>query len=175
MRLPKRAPRQVYRVYDEQEFFDEGPPPDPPALVSQSGHIEREAPPYRNDRAGQAPDLHRPLPLARALLVVAVLAAGAVAFDAVSTLRRGRSRGRTHAPVSRPGAARGLHSANTVVRHVRRGVRRPGDSAIRRTTGRPGPRSGQILVGAGGSQVQRLERSASPETGEFSFERRARP
>ena len=176
MRLPKRAPRQVYRVYDEQEFLDEGPPPVPPAPTSQSEYLEREGPPYRTERARHQPDLRRRPPLAPALLAVAVLAAGAVALDAVSTLRRGRSRGRAHAPVSRPGAAPGPGSAGAVRRHLhRRGVRRPADAAIRQTTERLGPRSRQILVGSGGSAAETLGQSPGPESGEFTFERRTTP
>jgi len=168
MRFPRRAPRQVYRVLDEDDFLAGDPPPSgPPATTGSPG----SAPGARTRRdfepAGE-PSRRPRARLAPALVLAALIAAGAIAVDAVSTLRRGRVRAgaKLRTPVPVPAITSPARRSAPPRRH-----RPPRRAAHRVRTPQLG-RPGDAGVGRNFAAVPIAAPRASGAVGEFSFERR---
>jgi hypothetical protein len=184
MRWPRRTRREVYRVFDEQDFLGDGAV-DAPQLADlrpvAEAPRERSSAGRRRMRDRVSTAERRSLrPLAPALLLMAVIAAGAIAVDAVSTLMRGRprstegSRPASSPAVPAPGRARPSPDRSHRAR-VRPRVRR------HRLQGRSGrrhrplrlPRSSAVRMVATPTKLESPR--AEPNRGEFSFERQAHP
>ena len=105
MRWPRRAPREVYRVFDEQDFLVSEPLDGPGGTEEPAARSFVQPSPGlgRFTEISLVPARLSPRTLVPALVLLAVIAAGAIALDAVSTLMRGRHRG---VPRSRPASSR---------------------------------------------------------------------
>jgi hypothetical protein len=169
MRFPKRAPRQVYRVFEEDEF------------LGDSAATPREVLAAEDDRPRGGPEMdlsraerRRSRPLAAALLVAAAVSAGEIAVDGLSTLRRGRSRNATSSrpPTASSRAGKRPGRSYSARYHRRRPRSRVG--AIRPARRTP---AGRSVHDAGGGPIglpvppPPAEPSLAPNPGEFSFER----
>jgi hypothetical protein len=172
MRIPRRSQRQVYRVYEEDEFLGRSSPAETERSTEE---LPSRGPVTARARPAQEPGRARLL--AAALIVLAVLAAGGLALDAVDAIRRGRTRSQTN---PRPSASAAASDSGRRGRSGRRGLGRRGHSrpgAARSRRLPPRQDDGRVFEPqpVESAPYRPADTVAQPGTGEFSFERRIAP
>jgi hypothetical protein len=182
VRWPRRTRREVYRVFDDEDFLGDGDVDAPQfADVPPVADAPRELAGGGRRRIGAASSgtaVRSFRPLAPALLLLAVIAAGAIAVDAVSTRMQRRPRSTegsrpARSPVA-PDRARASSNRTPRTRVRRRARRRVVTRRIRRGH-LPQSVPSHSVVQPLPALPQPEAAQAEPSRGEFSFEGQVQP